>query len=211
MLYLPGGFPCLEVLSARIFPPIPIPSLIVIWKWFSSFSKRAPTPTSPEFCSHHYKDSCLSGINGENDFFRTAQALLNAGADVNGLGNDESDLSRLRFTIEVYCLRPHCQMPYTFSEFEEEIIANHLMEWSYDSPLRIVDRGIRKTARRGGGNLNRLREMEELLLSHGAKSLHRSLIRYPPTYIQARISEHLVSRGYNRFRHKITQKIRATS
>lgn len=150
-------------------------------------------------------------INGENDFFRTAEALLNAGADVNGLGNDESDLSRLRFTIEVYCLRPHCQMPYTFSEFEEEIIANHLMEWSYDSPLRIVDRGIRKTARREGGNLNRLREMEELLLSHGAKSLHRSLIRYPPTYIQARISEHLVSRGYNRFRHKITQKIRATS
>lgn len=122
-----------------------------------------------------------------------AKALLDSGAEVNGVGDDESNISRLLVTVEDYCLQNR-QNTYACYEFED-LVTSRETEWNYDSPLRIVDNHMQRTATSRDGELDRLTKMKGLLISHGARAFHQSPKFYPSANIQARIQEHLRSIG----------------
>jgi len=99
-----------------------------------------------------------------------AISLLNFGADVNGLGDDESNIARLLLSIEDFRLQ-NDEDKWVDYDFERIITGRDTM-WNYDSPLRIVDHHVEMKHKLRDGDLNRLAKMKELLISCGAKSLH---------------------------------------
>ena len=147
-----------------------------------------------------------------------AISLLNAGADVNGVGDDESNISGLLLTIEDYRLQISGNEldKYDF----EDITAKRDKMWNYDSPLRIVDRLMKRPYDREQDKLwsynrhlrivdglmelpynlerakLRLTEMKKLLISHGAKSIHQSPKRNLPIHVRARIKGYFRSIGH---------------
>jgi hypothetical protein len=105
------------------------------------------------------------------------KALLTAGADVNGVAEDEANLIRLRHTFRNQAAQAqyHWVVP-NFAD-EEETIRHRGTQAVYDTPLRIAERRRTKITR--SQSIKALRQQRKrfdtlinLLKSHGAKSFN---------------------------------------
>jgi hypothetical protein len=130
-----------------------------------------------------------------------AKMLLEFGADVNGVGDDESNIARLLVSIEDFRLQ-NDEAEYLNYDFEDIITGRYRM-WNYYSPLRIVEHLVeskvdeRHKPEYDYRQLNTLANMKELLISRGAKSFHDDPISNLPVSIQARIEECFRGTGYD--------------
>jgi hypothetical protein len=124
-----------------------------------------------------------------------ATSLLDFGADVNGVGNEEINVARLLSTIEDFCLQTGEDEQLDFGV--EDIETEPYTMWNYNSPLRIVDHYMGMTYKLLKGDLYRLTKMKEFLISRGAKSLHHSPKHKLPGHLDPQIIEYLWSIGFD--------------
>ncbi len=129
-----------------------------------------------------------------------ATILLEFGADINGVGNDESNVTRLLLSIDDFRLQNDRVENLNFSL--KDIITERDEMWNYDSPLRIVEnmmKSIMDKPRKSKYDydfLEKLGNKREFLISRGAKSLHYNPIGNLPGHIEAHIEEYFEGIGY---------------
>jgi hypothetical protein len=106
----------------------------------------------------------------QSDLIKIAEALLQAGADVNGIGDDDAIVARIKY--ENRDSDDHLAI--------KKRIHDRGKGHEYDTPLRIVE---------SWGNA--LADLTNFLTSHGAKSLHRFPIAGLPGYVEEDMMVHL--------------------
>jgi ankyrin repeat protein len=109
------------------------------------------------------------------------QALLEAGADVNGVGFDEAVVARIKYECS--------EKP----EVMEEIISSRGAEHYYDTPLRIVETSGTLEYWTRERLEKWLSDVKQLLRSHGAKSLHLfpgAISPHTETYMTSKRRQH---------------------
>lgn len=123
-----------------------------------------------------------------------ATILLEFGADINGVGNDESNIARLLLSIDEFRLQ-NDEIEYLHSGLKDIITERHKRP-NYHSPLRIVEDLVRSSGR-DSDSLEKLGNMKEFLISRGARSFSYDPRGNLPEHVEARIEEYFEGIGYD--------------
>jgi hypothetical protein len=118
------------------------------------------------------------------------QALIDAGADINGVADDETNITRIRNGCHLYFLTKTPDAAIQEEDIVETLLENRGCNLCYSTPLRIFEMIVASRYEKGSEHeLAIYKDLGDFLKSHGAKSLHLFPIKGLPGHNEADMEE----------------------
>jgi hypothetical protein len=127
----------------------------------------------------------LSGV-----FRRILQVLIDAGADINGVADDETNSTRIRYGYHLYFLTKTPHAAIQEEDIVETLLENRGYHLCYSTPLRILEVVVANQDWDGSEDeLASCNSLRDFLKSCVAKSLHLFPVKGLPGYIEEDMEE----------------------